>query len=205
MSNITEKINYYSYAMAIWTDKADFIIDKKIENEKKLLEIRCFDERGEFRAYRSLISEEFKYREIANDKTYAMAIWTDKADFIADKKIENEDKLHEIRCFDENGKFRGYRILIGEDKTYADCSYDEAQYLDIDNAKTENMNDGFIYATGGGKYHLPLDAKDKKMLLTRIYYKFDEEGIAHKCDWRLVGFTNEETVGKEDNNGNSKA
>lgn len=143
MSNISKKIQEYAYALALWTDKADFITDKTADiQEDKLLEIRYFDEEGEFRAYRSLIDDDFKTREIRNN-----------------------------------------------DATYADGYYDEAQYLDIDSSRTKEKNDGFTYATGGGKYHLPNDAK---MLLTRTYYKFDEDGVARKYDWRLVGFTNEE-------------
>lgn len=152
MSFITDKINKYKYTMAIWTDKADFIIDKALTDEDKLLEIRCFDESGEFRAYHSLIGEEFKCREITDDKSYA------------------------------------------------DFHLDEAQYLDIDTEKTRNKKDGFIYATGGGKYHLPEVAlnlpEGEKMLLIRTYYKYDEEGVAHKCDWRIVGFTDVEKTGE---------
>ena len=148
MSIIKDNLNKYTYAMAIWTDKADFIIDKRVDiDESKLLEIRCFDEKGEFRAFRSVTGEEFKTREMTDDEKYA------------------------------------------------DGFYDEAQYLDIDTGKTPK-NHSVIYATGGGKYHLPKGMENKKMLLTRTYYKFDEDGVAHKYDWRLVGFTDAETVGK---------
>ena len=135
--------------------------------------------------------------------TYAFAIWTDHADFIPDKNADLcEDKLLEIRCFDERGEFRAVRTTpdmpfsereITSDEGWADGYYDEAQYLDIDTARTKKEADGWLYATGGGKYHLPEEAK---MILVRSYYRFDEEGIARKYDWRLVNFTDDETVGK---------
>ena len=136
--------------------------------------------------------------------TYAFAIWTDKADFILDKNADlREDKLLEIRCFDENGEFRAVRATpdadfsereITSDDHWADDFYDEAQYLDIDTERTKKEADGWVYATGGGKYHLPEEAK---MILVRNYYRFDEEGIARKYDWRLVEFMDQETIRKE--------
>lgn len=163
MSEISDAVKKYKYSYAVWSDCADFIIDKESINEDKLLEIRCFGENGEFYAVRSFIGEDFSFREITDDASYA------------------------------------------------DGFYDESQYLDIDSDKTQEKNAGCIYATGGGKYHLPDDVKDKKMLLVRNYYKFDDDdykfddndGIAYKYDWRLVGFTDDETVGKENCNGHS--
>ena len=137
--------------------------------------------------------------------TYAFAIWTDKADFVLDKEAAlHEERLLEIRCFDESGEFRAVRTTpdlpfsqreITCDESWADGFYDEAQYLDIDTARTKKEADGWVYATGGGRYHLPEEAK---MILTRSYYRYDEEGIARKYDWRLVKFTDQETVGKEE-------
>lgn len=148
MSNITDAVKKYEYSLAIWSDHADFIIEKNSDIcEENLIEIRCFDDKGEFYAARSCTGENFSYREITDDSSYA------------------------------------------------DGFYDESQYLDIDSSKTHGE---CIYATGGGKYHLPDDAKNKKMLLVRNYYKFDSDGIARKYDWRLAGFTDEETVRKGD-------
>ncbi len=154
MSNIDkirEAVEKYAYSFAIWTDRADFIIDKSQDlSGETLLEIRCFDKNGEFHAVRSTVDSDFSWREITDDENYA----------------------------------NGY--------------YDEAQYLDIDSKKTEAIDDGFTYTTGGGRYQLPGDAENKKLILVRYYYKYDEEGVARKFDWRLVVFTDKETVGKED-------
>ena len=43
---ITTALKKYTYTFAIWTDQADFVIDKDADlNEDRLLEIRCFDEK----------------------------------------------------------------------------------------------------------------------------------------------------------------
>lgn len=137
--------------------------------------------------------------------TYAFAIWSDKADFVLDKNADLcEDRLLEIRCFDESGEYRAIRTTLDTpfsereitcDDSCGDGCFDEAQYLDIDTERTKKEADGWVYTTGGGRYHLPEGAK---MILTRTYYRYDEEGIARKYDWRLVKFTDQETVGKEE-------
>ena len=129
---------------------------------------------------------------------YILAIRTDKADF--ETHIDSADNLLEVRAFNENGEFRAYRSLVGDefkvreidgnDGTYADGYFDESHYLDIDTAKTDKMDDGFVYTTGGGRFTMPASAG--KLLKVRYYYMFDEDGIARKYDWRLVGFTDKE-------------
>ena len=137
--------------------------------------------------------------------TYAFAVWTDHADFVLDKNADIcEDRLLEIRCFDDKGEYRAVRATpdvsfsereITSDESCGDGWFDEAQYLDIDTARTGKEADGWVYATGGGRYHLPEKAK---MILVRNFYRYDEDGIASKYDWRLVRFTDQETVGREE-------
>lgn len=156
MSKIMDAVKKYKYAFAIWTDRADFIIDKDGGiDEEKLLEIRCFDKDGEFYAHRDVADEPFVMREITSG----------------------------YDCPEKNVYFEG---------TYADDRYDEAQYLDIDNDKTKRAGNGLTYATGGGSYHLPDDAKNKRLIIVRVFYNYDREGVARKFDWRLVEFTDEE-------------
>lgn len=129
---------------------------------------------------------------------FVLAIRTDKADF--EENIICAKNLLEVRAFNENGEFRAYRSVVGEDFTvreiddeadaYAEGCFDETHYIDIDSAKTETMNDGFTYTTGGGRFHLPEAAG--KLLKVRYYYTFDSDGLARKCDWRLVGFADKE-------------
>ena len=127
---------------------------------------------------------------------YILAIWTDKADFVSE--VADIDKLLEVRVFDENEEFRAYRSVVKNDFkcrdindsiSFADGAYDEAHYLDIDT--TFNSQAGLKYTTGGGIFHLPDDVTET-MIKVRNYYKFDEAGVARKCDWRLVGFTDKE-------------
>ena len=133
----------YQYKLAIYSDRADFV--SEVTEPEKLLELRAFDEKGEFRAYRDLLGKPFKCREINK---------------------ENEKQFD--GCFEEN------------------------QYLDIDTNYTFEEDKTKKQATGGGQYHLPEDAKDMTMLKVRYYYNYNSEGIAQKCDWRLVGFEDKE-------------
>ena len=181
MSNIAKAVAAYRYAFAIWTDRADFITDKTTDwREDALLEIRCFDENGEYHAVRDIPGHPFSEREIAKDPARAAteARVMDEREFYAD-------------IFEAAEKKKGY--------------FEEAQYLDIDSKMTEAKKDGWVYTIGGGRYHLPDDAKNRAMILVRYYYRFDPDGVAHKYDWRLVRFTDEETVGKEKHNGDASA
>ena len=162
MTGISKAVQTYRYTFAIYTDHVDFIMNKTDDlQEEKLLEIRCFDERGEYRACRSVPGAPFSARELVSAKGYA----------VQDEAVMTESDF--------------------------DGCYDEAQYLDIDTARTLEEDDGWTYATGGGRLHLPDAAAANGMVLVRFFYRFDEEGVARKADWRLVGFTNEETIGKE--------
>ena len=150
-----------------------------------------------------------KIRKAIAEYENAFAIWTDRADFITDKNADLQvDKLLELRCFDVRGEYKAFRDVPGDvfcereitaenESAYADGSYDESQYLDIDEARTKDAANGIVYSAGGGSYHLPTGAVGKSMVLVRHYYRFDNEGIAFRYDWRLVDFTNVETVGKE--------
>ena len=135
---------------------------------------------------------------------YAFGIWTDRANFICDKVLKDEEKLLEIRCFGSDGEFYAFRSsvdssftarVIENDKEYADGFFDKDHYLDIDDTKSK---DCLMKTTGGGSYNLPL--KSANRLVVRFYYTFDEDdsaardesdGVARKCDWRLVGFKKE--------------
>lgn len=129
---------------------------------------------------------------------YILAIWTDKADFV--DKVADIDKLLEVRAFDSNGEFRAYRSIVGnefkcrdinDDISYADGMFDETHYLDIDT--TYNLQENLKHTIGGGCFHLPNDVTET-MIKVRNYYRFDEDGVARKCDWRLVGFTDKEDI-----------
>lgn len=129
---------------------------------------------------------------------YIFAIWTYKADFV--DKIDDIENLLEVRAFDKSGEFRAYRSVIGTEFKCREIfnekpgnAYDENHYLDIDDSKKTNKENGYIlrFTTGGGSFHMPKSVNEK-MLVVRYYYEFDDNGIARKNDWRLVGFSSEE-------------
>ena len=141
---------------------------------------------------------------------YILAIWTDHADFVT--QLENTDlnKLLEVRAFGPAGEYHAYRSDLGQadffvrviaDETEPPANaFDENQYLDIDTARTAAAADGWIFSTGGGRYHLPYDGLPgihKLLLITRTYFEFDDNGVARKTDWRLVGFAKEEQYGAD--------
>lgn len=56
-----ERINIYPYILAVWTDRADFVTE--IIGTDKLLEVRAFGEKGEYRAFRTNTDDGFKICE----------------------------------------------------------------------------------------------------------------------------------------------
>lgn len=60
-----DMIGKYTYILAIWTDRADFV--SELTEPEKLLEVRAFGEEGEYRAWRSCVDEEFQCRELRDD------------------------------------------------------------------------------------------------------------------------------------------
>ena len=133
--------------------------------------------------------------EKLNVYKYKLAIFTDRVDFIDSINEADVEKLLEIRAFDESSELKYIRSTVdaefkGRELNDADKLYfDETYYLDIDTAKTSVDDTLLKTAIGGGKYHLP---EDKKMLKVRYYYKYDDNGIAKKYDWRLLGFSDNE-------------
>lgn len=132
-------------------------------------------------------------REKVKKYDYSLCIWTDRTDFLKDKSLPDEDKLLEIRCFNENGEFHAFRSTVDKDEFISreitdaescENSFDEEHYLDIDTTKAKE--DGKVFATGGGSYYLPVE--DAEKIIVKYYYTFDDNGIARKTDWRIVGF-----------------
>lgn len=119
------------------------------------------------------------------------AIWTDKADFLLNINDLREDKLLELRAFDENSEYHVYRSAIDnpfferkiDDRADEQQYFDEEQYIDIDSTRSEG---NVRYTTGGGKFHLPQDSLNVTKIVIRYYYDYDNEGIASVTDWRIV-------------------
>lgn len=128
---------------------------------------------------------------------YILAIFTDKVDFV--NELKDVDNLLEVRVFNEEGEFRAYRdVLCSEyksreiiDESEYDGYFDQTQYLDIDTTKCL-PSDTEKTTIGGGIFHMPEDVAEKMMLNVRYYYRYNDDGVAEKCDWRLVGFSDSE-------------
>lgn len=137
---------------------------------------------------------------------YLFAILTDRIVFckteeeILDKEILFQKGI-EIRVFNHNGEIKWFRGSIDKDfksrermdttDVMADTLkwWDEVQYLDIDERKTNSSarEQGYVYATGGGKYPLPIEFYEKKKIKIRNYLQEDPDtGELFVSDWRLV-------------------
>lgn len=106
---------------------------------------------------------------------------------------ERIEKLLELRMFNEDAEYKAIRTDIGREFRFRsiddtaeerDC-FDEIQMLDID---TEvHLPDGYVQATGGGRYHLPIQhVKDAKVRVRHYLVKDETNGQARVDDWRLV-------------------
>lgn len=111
----------------------------------------------------------------------------------------NKSSLLECRIFNEGFEYRLARTDLGRDwkerliedgKDSFDDYFDEDQYLDIDDKKSERMERYCkITATGGGQYELPVEDFKNVMICIRNYVGYYEEtGQAYCKDWRMVGF-----------------
>ena len=137
-------------------------------------------------------------------KGYVLAELTDR--YIVDKwplektpkLLENHrSKVLEIRVFNKEREvklFRGdigreFRMRTLDEKGENVEYYDEEQFLDIDTKRSAKLfNDTYeVYATGGGRYHLPLTSmKDAKIVVRYHFGKYEDSGQARIEDWRAV-------------------
>lgn len=102
--------------------------------------------------------------------------------YILDCRIFNKSEEHRWFRGDIGRKLR-YRFANDEGKEFFDRSY----YLDIDTARSKDLK-GEVYATGGGRYFLPVDNIHDEKILIRNYIKYDDFGHARISDWRCVDF-----------------
>ncbi len=107
-----------------------------------------------------------------------------------------ETKVLEARIFSASGEIRLSRTDIGKGFSYRAVfdakekrdSFDEVQYLDIDE-KRGKTEEGKVYTTGGGSYQLPVNRMANAQIKIRYYLgKYPETGQARIEDWRIVEF-----------------
>ena len=123
----------------------------------------------------------------------------DRFPISAEKLKDNDDKVLEIRVFNQQreellsradiGKEFMYKAIIdeGDDRDTRD-HYDEVQFLDIDTeSSSKHAESGKVTATGGGEYNLPLNKINDAGVRIRYYLEqYEETGQARVADWRVV-------------------
>ena len=109
----------------------------------------------------------------------------------------NQDKLLELRIFDDNMELKLFRGSVGKELKYrylsdADCQdyFDDEQYLDVDEKRSKDCDN--VRSTGGGTYAVPLASFCDAKLKLRNYVRYDENGQCYIWDWRMLEFFNEE-------------
>ena len=120
-----------------------------------------------------------------------------------------EQNLLEIRIFNDDEEFRGFRSykgmefqtrLIRDNEIQDAKTFDEIHYLDQNSGLTKPLSNGYtkFVTTGGGTYVLPVNASVRKVKV-RNYLKAgkDSNGLLAPYDWRIVAFMEEETGRKE--------
>lgn len=137
---------------------------------------------------------------------YIIAMLTDRLYIqVLEQEALDRDELYEkameIRMFNEYEEVKWYRgadrtLLCREKNDREDVLdplffWDEWQYLDIDDQRSR-PEQGIAYATGGGRYELPLkDYKDAGIKI-RNYLEYEEDTMQlYIFDWRIIGFSNE--------------
>lgn len=132
--------------------------------------------------------------------------------FIVNDTRPDEKELRElaqnglaIRVFDEKREAKWFRTsidkkfgfrLLDDDILKKDSLHiwDELQYLDIDDKRTKEAIEkgeipkGTVFATGGGKYPLPVEKYKNAKIMIRNYMGEDSDtGELFVEDWRMVG------------------
>lgn len=153
--------------------------------------------------------EDFNAAVSSMQHGYIVAMSTDAFEIQSiERETFNRSKLFqkalEIRMFHEKAEIKWFRTsidkawkcrVISDEKMreFFDC-WDEYQFLDIDTAKTNKMGEsGIVYATGGGRYSLPIANYEDARVKVRNYLSYEEDtNQLYVRDWRLVDFCDEE-------------
>lgn len=152
-------------------------------------------------------------RKQASQKIYLFAMTTECIKFFElDETRPDEKELRElaqngleIRVFDEKREAKWFRTSIDKEFGFRPLDddilkkdslhiWDESQYLDIDDKRTGKsikngeIQKGTVFATGGGKYLLPLERYEDAKIKVRNYLGEDPDtGELYVEDWRLLG------------------
>lgn len=152
-------------------------------------------------------------RQASNVPQYIFFMTTEEIGFYkADSQKLDFRELYErgleIRIFDEKSEDKWFRASIDKEFKYRKITdekkesdsnnlyqWDEEQYLDIDEKRTEkarqegSIKNGKVFATGGGEYNLPIENYKNQKLKIRNYLGEDTDtGALFVKDWRMAGF-----------------
>lgn len=149
------------------------------------------------------------------EKGFFFAMLTDEIMWeswpLSSEKRENfrkkEGKLLDIRIFNKEKEVRMFRGDIGrklqgrsidDGKAIPDRLeyFDEEQYLDIDDKRSEEVfaKEKKVFATGGDCYFLPLPGfVDAKVKLRNYLGYYEETGQVYIRDWRLMDLFQEKS------------
>lgn len=123
-------------------------------------------------------------------------IFRKKEGKLLDIRIFNKEK--EVRMFrgDIGRKLQGRSVDDGKDIPDRLEYFDEEQYLDIDDKRSEEVfaREKKVVATGGGCYSLPLQGfADAKVKLRNYLGYYEETGQVYVRDWRLMDLFQEKS------------
>lgn len=139
----------------------------------------------------------------ALDNGYALAIYSDCVccDTVASVAASDMSKLLEVRAFNEEWEYHAIRSSLdapfvwrciyddASDDGFSEMTLDDFHYLDID-VKQSNPDICEYRTTGGGFYRLPV--ANAQRIHLRNYLEYDDDGLLHVIDFRIVGFSKEE-------------
>lgn len=106
----------------------------------------------------------------------------------------NIEKLLELRAFNNEMEYKAYRSDIGrefvirciKDDVDNRDTFEEIQILDIDTKASVSLPNGYVQATGGGRYHLPLNHIEDAKIKIKYYLEGKDTGQVRVADWRIV-------------------
>lgn len=139
-----------------------------------------------------------------SDTSYYLAGLTDQylSGMAGEEELNSLDleKLLEIRIFSDEHEFLARRSFLGQPFQWRiasekNCKDDPGayivryQYLDINEEKTSDLNDGklSLMTTVGGRYSLPINRGIERVKII-VYLDYDSEGMASVADYRVCGF-----------------
>lgn len=137
---------------------------------------------------------DFAWIEAELTDEYLIDRWTGQGGKTIEHLIDNQNKLLELRLFNEKEEHRYSRFQLGDDfvvRTINDDDVseylDEEMVLDIDTAASAEHKGGKVVMSTGGRYDCPLEKISNATIVIRYYLdRYEKTGQAYVRDWRMV-------------------